>query len=353
MSLSGAAEALGLPESLVQRSAEARAAETGQSVDEVLAAWAGGEAPAAPGGGDDPGADEAAVEQPEETAPEPEAEEAPEPAASVIETPEPAATPAPAATPTRAPVPAEVTASEAAHLPEVVTVPTAGIKERTNFVIPKWLTGLMLVAPLFALFALGSSATGACGEATELTTDVITGEIVNCDGSEFTGGGAGGGGADPIAMGADIYSGAAVAGVNCAGCHGANGQGSGAFPALTGVLTTFGSCADHIEWVTLGSAGFGVGNTYGDTNKTVNGGMPAFGGTLTDEQITAVAAFERVRFGGATPDEALADCGLAEPVDGEGGIGGEGDQPGEDGSTGTTVPTEGGGDAPASTTTSG
>jgi hypothetical protein len=44
MSLSGAAAALGLPEALVQRSAEARAAQTGQSVDDILAAWAGGEA---------------------------------------------------------------------------------------------------------------------------------------------------------------------------------------------------------------------------------------------------------------------------------------------------------------------
>jgi mono/diheme cytochrome c family protein len=41
--LSAAAAALGLPEGLVQRSAEARAAETGASVDDILAAWAGGE----------------------------------------------------------------------------------------------------------------------------------------------------------------------------------------------------------------------------------------------------------------------------------------------------------------------
>ena len=40
--LSAAAEALGIPESIVQRSAAARAAETGMTVDEVLAAWAGG-----------------------------------------------------------------------------------------------------------------------------------------------------------------------------------------------------------------------------------------------------------------------------------------------------------------------
>jgi hypothetical protein len=37
-----AAAALGVPEALVQRSAAARASETGMTVDEVLAAWAGG-----------------------------------------------------------------------------------------------------------------------------------------------------------------------------------------------------------------------------------------------------------------------------------------------------------------------
>lgn len=43
--LAAAAAALGLPEALVRRSAEARASEIGASVDEVLAQWAGGEAP--------------------------------------------------------------------------------------------------------------------------------------------------------------------------------------------------------------------------------------------------------------------------------------------------------------------
>jgi len=42
--LAAAAAALGMPEDLTRRSAEARAAETGSSVDEILAAWAGGEA---------------------------------------------------------------------------------------------------------------------------------------------------------------------------------------------------------------------------------------------------------------------------------------------------------------------
>lgn len=342
MSLSGAAEALGLPESLVQRSAEARAAETGQSVDDILAAWAGGEAAPSLGGGDavaDAPAPETEAAEPSEAEEEP----VPEPAMPVVDTPEPAAAPAAASAPTRAPVPAEVTAAEAAHLPEVVTVPTAGIKERTNFVIPRWLSGLMLVVPLLALFALGGSATGACGEATELATDVITGEIVNCDGSEFTGGGAGGGTTDFVALGGDLYAGNVTPASTCSGCHGANGEG-GVGPALGGVLTTFGACEDHIEWVTLGSAGFEAEGTYGDTNKVVNGGMPPHG-SLTEEQVAAVTAFERVRFGGQNPDEALADCGLVEPAEGDGGEGGE---PGEEGATSTTVPTEGEGDPEAS-----
>lgn len=351
MSLSGAAAAMGLPESLVQRSAEARAAETGQSVDDILAAWAGGEAPAAP-----PPPEPAEAEQapPEEASAEEAADATttePVPPQPVIEAPSPADVPAPTpgAAPTRKPLPAEVSAAEAAGLPEVVTVPTAGIKERTNFVIPKWLVGLMLLVPLFALFALGGSATGACGEATELATDVISGEIVNCDGSEFTGGGAAGGGSDFVALGEQIYTGAAVTGVNCSSCHGPNGQGTAAFPALTGVLTTFGACGDHVEWVTLGSTGWesAYGSTYGDTNKPVNRGMPAFGSTLSPEQIAAVAAFERVRFGGQAPEEAPVDCGLAEPEGGEGDgeapQGEDGTAPeGDSGTTGTTVPAEGG-----------
>jgi hypothetical protein len=46
--LAAAAEALGTPESLVKRSAEARAAASGMTVDEVLAAWAGGASVAGP-----------------------------------------------------------------------------------------------------------------------------------------------------------------------------------------------------------------------------------------------------------------------------------------------------------------
>lgn len=97
--LSAASEALGLPEALVQRSAEARAAEAGASVDEILAQWAGGETAPAPA----PAPESESAEPSEETSPtEAPAEEPSEPAAPevVIETPgEPAEAPAPAAVP--------------------------------------------------------------------------------------------------------------------------------------------------------------------------------------------------------------------------------------------------------------
>ena len=72
--LSAAAAALGLPEALVQRSAEARAAESGSSAEEILAAWAGGEAPPAAAAAEAPEESEV-TEAPEEAATEEPAEE--------------------------------------------------------------------------------------------------------------------------------------------------------------------------------------------------------------------------------------------------------------------------------------
>ncbi|HEY6627859.1 MAG TPA: hypothetical protein VI193_02620 [Acidimicrobiia bacterium] len=314
--VAAAAAALGVPEALVRRSAAARAQATGMTFDEVLTAWAGGEG-VAPSPAEPPSVGEAPAGPPEtqEDLPPPEDDEPP---AVVIEIP--AVSSAPGVT-TRAPVPAQVSAAEAANLPEVVTVPTAGIRERTNFVFPGWLAAVMLIIPLFALFALGGAATGTCGEATELQTDVVSGEIVNCDGSDFTGSGVGGGGTDYLAVGERVYNGE---GATCAGCHGAGG-GGGVGPALTGVLTTFGSCTDHIEWVRLGTQGFQAAGrtTYGDTSKTVGGAgtMPSHT-SLSAEQLASVVIFERVRFGGEDPAAALVDCGVgpeAPPAEGEEG----------------------------------
>lgn len=65
-----AAAALDIPEAIVMRSAAARATETGMTVDEVLAAWAGGGAVAAP-----PASAPSSAEAPDSAVPEPEPEE--------------------------------------------------------------------------------------------------------------------------------------------------------------------------------------------------------------------------------------------------------------------------------------
>ncbi|HET7846132.1 MAG TPA: c-type cytochrome, partial [Acidimicrobiia bacterium] len=153
--------------------------------------------------------------------------------------------------------------------------------------------------------------------------------------------GVSGGGTDYLALGERVYNGE---GATCAGCHGAQG-GGGAGPALTGVLTTFGVCADHLEWVRLGTRGFQAAGraTYGDTNKPVAGfgEMPAHT-SLSEEQLAAVVVFERVRFGGASPDQALVDCGVGPeepPAEGEGGApppDGEGSVPPPEDGAGTT-----------------
>jgi cytochrome c oxidase cbb3-type subunit 2 len=109
--LTAAADALGLPESLVQRSAEARAAETGQSVDEIYAAWAGGEPASSAAAADVAVADAPAAEADEATTGTatdeeelaPERSAAPEVVIDLPEEPSPAPTAAPAG-PYRPPV---------------------------------------------------------------------------------------------------------------------------------------------------------------------------------------------------------------------------------------------------------
>ena len=309
--LASAAEKMGVPEPLVQRSAEARAKAAGASTDDILAAWAGGEA--APTAAAPPPADTPEPETPDTPATETPAP-APEPAAQ-----QPAAAAmsgAPAGVIEPVPAPAEVTPREALAHPVVISVPTMGIAERTLAAVPKWLAVAFFLIPAFGLLYLAGSgsADAACSDSdVRLQMDVVTGGLENCDGSAFEGRATGGGGgAQFLAIGEAQYSG-------CAGCHGPNGEG-GVGPAFGGVTATFTSCLDHIEWVRLGTAGFREAgrDTYGDLAKPVGGGgvMPAFG-SLTEEQLASVVAFERIRFGGANPEETFVDCGLVEAPEGE------------------------------------
>ena len=310
--LAAAAAAMGVPEALVKRSAEARARATGASVDEILTAWAGGgEAPAATPAATTAPAEPETQEDSGPQTPEQEEHAGQTPDVATPGVPAPGQVKQPAAAITAAPAPTEVSPKEALRYPVVVTVPTSGLTERSVPTLPKWLASMLLLIPLFGLLQLFGGTSNNCGEAGELLADRVTGALSNCDGSAFEGRGTPGGTTDFIALGEQVF--AEVA--NCDGCHGAQGQG-GVGPPLGTVGATFSSCVDHIEWVTKGTRGFESEgrSTYGDLNKPVGGAglMPGFGATLTPEQIGAVSAFERVRFGGVAAEQALADCELVE-----------------------------------------
>ncbi len=265
--LAKVAEMLGAPETLVQRSAEARAEASGNTVDQVLQSWAGGEsvASAAP---------------PAEEAP---AEEAKEEVAVAEE----------------APV-AQKTTSKVETVIKKVSLAnnTMGIKLNTDAVLPRWLNFSFIVIPIFILIGMiNTSGTQECGVNGILDVDRKSQQTVNCDGSPFEGKGvASTNTVNYIAVGQQVYSGSAA----CAGCHGANG-GGGVGPAFIGgaLYTTFPTCADHAKWIQLGSAGWQaeVGAAYGAEDTISIGGMPGFQGKLTEEELMAVVVFERVVFG--------------------------------------------------------
>ena len=212
------------------------------------------------------------------------------------------------------PPPSEVTTREAVSFPVVVSVPTARLTERTSSTLPRWLAALFLVVPVIGLLYLaGNAARAGCVEGgVELAVNRIDSTVANCDGSEFTGRAEDTAG-NFLAVGEALFE-------TCAGCHGANGEG-GVGPTFATVLSTFSSCADHIEWVTLATGGFQEAGraTYGDLAKSVGGGgfMPGFATSNTPEEIASVVVFERIRFGGADPDETLIECGLIETEGGE------------------------------------
>ena len=289
------AEILNAPVDLVQRSAEARAAASGISVDDVLSSWAGGEsvASSAP-------KEEAPVV--EETAAEEVVEETP--VEEVIE---------------EAPVEEIKEVSVSSAVTRQVTKSlsfaneTMGIKINSENLLPKWLNFSFIIIPLFILVGLiSSSNTQDCGERGMLNIDRKSQEAVNCDGSPYEGKGvAATNTINYIAIGQEVYAGAAA----CAGCHGGGG-GGGVGPAFIGgaLYTTFPTCADHTKWIQLGSAGWQaeVGPTYGAEETVSIGGMPGFQGKLTEDELYAVVVFERVVFGGGNTEEVLRDCGLLE-----------------------------------------
>lgn len=110
-----------------------------------------------------------------------------------------------------------------------------------------------------------------------------------------------------------LRTGRTVYGDNCSSCHGNSGQG-GVGPSLENVLFTWRSCEDHMEWIALGAEGWKetYGPTYGSEQTEIKGKMPGQAENLSADEIAAVAAFERVEYGGGDVDTVLADCGISE-----------------------------------------
>ncbi|MDA9687995.1 c-type cytochrome [Candidatus Actinomarina] len=298
--LAKVAEILGAPETLVQRSAEARAEASGNTVEEVLQSWAGGEAIAASA----PVAEEAPVEEVKE---EVVVEEAP-----VEEVKEEVVV-------EEAPVAKSVTTKVETVIKKVsMANNTMGIKLNTDTTLPRWLNFSFMIIPVFILIGMiNTSGAQECGVNGILDVDRKSQQTVNCDGSPFEGKGvASTNTVNYVAVGQQVYSGAAA----CAGCHGANG-GGGVGPSFIGgaLYTTFPTCADHAKWIQLGSAGWQaeVGAAYGAEDTISIGGMPGFQGKLTEEELMAVVVFERVVFGGGNTEEVLIDCGLLETEEDE------------------------------------
>ena len=271
------ADQTGIPVDMLLRAAEARAAASSATTEVIVAGWAGVSVPegAAPA--------QAAAAVPEAAAAPEEVATADAPAAALsVEVLEPEA-------------PAEIKAeAEPEAEPEL---------ELAGPGVPRWLSAAFVIIPFVAvLYALSVPNGPDCGNAGRLGIDVVTGEAVNCDGSEF--------GATEVnffALGELVFE------TRCSVCHGPNG-GGGAGPALAGgsVVATFSSCVDHIDWVSLGFDGWESSN-YGDNNTPVGGGMPGFASIVEAGDVVAAVLYERVAFGGQELTAAEADCGLGTP----------------------------------------
>ncbi len=270
----------GMPAPLAKRSADARAKKTGETVEAILAEWAG----LVPISASVP----LPAEVPASTLEHPEASSAPsEDRGSEHET----------AT--------AVEIIEATVLDDAADESADGRGVNTRSGYPKWLAAAFILIPILAITYILVAPNGPdCGSGGRLRVDPASGEAVNCDGGTY-----GETTVDNFAAGGAIYA-------QCAACHSSDGSG-GVGPAFAGgaVLATFpsGACSDHIEWVTIGTAGWPQ-PTYGAGNKPVGGVglMPGFGSFLSEEQVAQVALFERVQFGGQALEDAEVDCGLVE-----------------------------------------
>ena len=177
--------------------------------------------------------------------------------------------PAPAAPAAPAPLPTLDEAPEKAT-PDIPVVAAAKRRKR----VPYWAASVLALLPVWGILYYDSTIPAPSAET------------------------------DPLVIGAEVFS---VTG-GCAGCHGADGAGTGAGAQLNDghALETFNDPLQMVHWVAFGFEGGSNGNgTYGvDTiRQQVTGKMPAFGegsSALTPREIAAVVIYIRSQL---SPDQ--------------------------------------------------
>ena len=186
-----------------------------------------------------------------------------------------------------APKPAPAPAPVALAAPPPPPPPPYVLAAQSRRKIPFWALPVLAVLPLWGFVYAGSLSTPQ--------EDLSDPELV---------------------LGEDVFG-------QCSACHGANGEGGIGRPLDGGeVLLTFPNIDDQIEWVSEGSALVGgAGNPYGDPGRpggqevSGSGGfgqMPAFGGSLSEEEIRAVVRYEREVLSGGAPEGAEPAAGGAD-----------------------------------------
>jgi mono/diheme cytochrome c family protein len=112
---------------------------------------------------------------------------------------------------------------------------------------------------------------------------------------------------DPFELGAEHYA------SSCASCHGGTGLGQGVVPALANgeVQATWPDFRDQLYWVKTGEEGW-PSDTYGAQPKTKNSAtMPAFGATLSEQEIAQIVLYERRELSDDVAPEGEEDVLLA------------------------------------------
>jgi ubiquinol-cytochrome c reductase cytochrome b subunit len=160
-------------------------------------------------------------------------------------------------------------------------------------------TGLILISAIFLSFfgqynvVEGQIAHGLVGGTAGNTATTGAGgpQVETGTGNNPNGGGAAGGGPGNATAGQTVYT------TNCSGCHGANGAGTPSVaPPLAGSEFVLG---DKTKLATIIAKG--LTGPIKVKGQPWNGNMPAWKGTLTDQQLADVATYIRSAWGNKAP----------------------------------------------------